>query len=156
MTTDFYRLPGFLGTRATFGADLGLVLILFSSIMFTVGWRLAVYKHYGVHRWVQTSAAIINSAAVLAIMVGSFWGFVLPTLPAKLGKPIATITTIHAILGTLTFLLGVFVVLRANQLVPMALQFKNYKLFMRTSYGLYMLSTLIGIVVYLVTYVFVL
>jgi uncharacterized membrane protein YozB (DUF420 family) len=156
MTTDFYRLPGFLGTRATFGADLALVLILFSSIMFTAGWRLAVHKHYGAHRWVQTSAAIINSAAVLAVMVGSFLGFVLPILPAKLGEPVATLTTIHAIIGTVTFLLGIFVVLRANQLVPVALRFKNYKLFMRTSYGLYMLSTLIGIVVYLVTYVFVL
>ena len=155
MTTDFYHLPGFLGTRATFGADIALILILFSSIMFTVGWRLAVHQHYAVHRWVQTSAAIINSAAVLAIMVGSFWGFVLPTLPTKLGEPVATITTIHAIIGAFTFLLGIFVVLRANQLVPSALRFKNYKIFMRTSYGLYMLSTLIGVVVYLVTYMLV-
>ncbi len=156
MTTDFYLLPGFLGTRATFGPDLALVLVLFSSALFTIGWRLAVHKHYGIHRWVQTSAASINALAVLAIMVGSFWGFVLPTLATRISQPVTLITTIHAAIGALTFLLGVFVVLRANKLVPHALRFKNYKLFMRTSYSLYMLTTFIGIAVYLVTYVLVL
>ncbi len=153
---DFYLLPGFLGTRATFGPDLALVLILLSSTMFTIGWQLAVHKHYNIHRWVQTSAAVINSCAVLAIMVGSFWGFVLPDLPAKIRQPVTAVTTFHAIIGAITFLLGVFVVLRANKLVPHALRFKNYKLFMRTSYSLYMLTTLIGIGVYVVTYMLVL
>lgn len=152
---DFYLLPGFLGTRATFGADLALILVLLSSTMFTVGWQLAVHKHYEIHRWVQTSAAIINSSAVLVIMVGSFWGFVLPTLPAKIGETVTQVTTVHAIIGAVTFLLGVFVVLRANKLVPRAWRFQNYKLFMRTSYSLYMLTTLIGIAVYLLTYVLV-
>ena len=152
MNGDFYLLPGFLGTRATFGPDLALVLILFSSTLFTIGWQLAVHKHYGVHRWVQTSAAIINASAVLVIMVGSFWGFVLPTLSAKIGQPVTSTTTIHAVVGTITFVLGVFIVLRANKLVPQALRFSNYKLFMRTSYGLYMLSTALGIAVYVMTY----
>ncbi len=155
MTTDFYLWPGFLGTRATFGPDLALVLILISSTMFTIGWRLAVHKHYDVHRWVQTSAALINASAVLAIMVGSFWGFVLPTLPAKIGHTVTQVTTLHAVIGLITFLFGVFVVLRANKLVPKAWRFKNYKLFMRTAYSLYMLTTLIGIGVYLLTYVLV-
>ena len=152
---DFYLLPGFLGTRATFGADLALILVLLSSTMFTVGWQLAVHKHYEIHRWVQTSAAIINSSAVLVIMVGSFWGFVLPTLPAKIGETVTQVTMVHAIIGAVTFLLGVFVVLHANKLVPQAWRFQNYKLFMRTSYSLYMLTTLIGIAVYLLTYVLV-
>ncbi len=153
--TDFYLLPGFLGTRATFGPDLALVLILFSSLLFTVGWRLAVHKHYVIHRWVQTSAASINAVAVLAIMVGSFWGFVLPTLPGKIRQPVTLVTTVHAAIGAATFLLGVFVVLRANKLVPQAWRFKNYKLFMRTSYALYMLTTFIGVAVYVMTYMLV-
>ncbi|HTP01693.1 MAG TPA: hypothetical protein VMJ64_09990 [Anaerolineales bacterium] len=150
--TDFYLWPGFLGTRATFGPDIALVLVLISSAMLTVGWQLAVHQHYDIHRWVQTSAASINAIAVLAIMVGSFLGFVLPDIPAQIGQPVTFITTVHAVIGTIAFLLGVFVVLRANKLVPKAWRFKNYKLFMRTSYALYMLTTLIGIGVYLVTY----
>ncbi len=150
--SDFYLWPGFLGTKATFGPDLALVLILISSTLFTIGWQLAVHKHYDFHRWVQTSAAIINAAVVLVVMVGSFWGFTLPQVPARLAEPPVWVAVVHACVGTITLLLGVFVVLRANQLVPQALRFKNYKLFMRTSYGLYMFATLLGIAVYVVTY----
>ncbi len=150
--SDFYLWPGFLGTRATFGPDLALVLILVSSALFTIGWQLAVHKHYDIHRWVQTTAAIINASVVLVVMVGSFWGFTLPEVPSQLAEPRVWVTVVHACVGTVTFLLGVFVVLRANLLVPQALRFKNYKLFMRTSYGLYMFATLVGLAVYLVTY----
>lgn len=150
--TDFYLLPGFLGTHATFGPDLALVLILISSTLFTIGWQLAVHRHYDVHRWVQTSAAIINASVVLVVMVGSFVGFTLPEISKNFAHPSVWVTTVHAAVGSITFLLGSFVVLRANKLVPNALRFKNYKLFMRTAYSLYMLATFIGIAVYVVTY----
>jgi len=153
MSSDFYLWPGFLGTRATFGPDLALVLIIISSTLFTIGWQLAVHKHYDIHRWVQTSAAIINAMVVLVVMVGSFLGFTLPKIPSQLAEPPIWVTVVHACVGTITFLLGIFVVLRANKLVPQAMRFKNYKLFMRTSYALYMLTTLIGIAVYIVAYV---
>ena len=113
-----------------------------------------MHKHYKVHRWVQTSAAIINALVIVVVMVGSFWGFTLPQIPAKFAEPTVWITVVHACVGTVTFLLGVFIVLRANGLMPQALRFTNYKLFMRTSYTLYMLSTLIGIAVYFLAYVF--
>ena len=153
MSGDFYLWPGFLGTKATFGPDLALVLIIFSSILFTIGWQLAVHKHYVIHRWVQTSAAIINASVVLVVMVGSFVFFTLPQIPKNIVRPSVAVTTVHAIVGTVTFLLGVFVVLRANKLVPKALRFKNYKLFMRTAYTLYMLAAAIGVAAYVVTYV---
>ena len=154
--TDFYLWPGFLGTRATFGPDLALVLILLSSTLFTIGWQLAVHKHYDVHRWVQSSAAVINAAVVLVVMVGSFLGFLLPQISTHLAQPPVWVALVHACVGTICFLLGTFVVLRANKLVPKAWRFKNYKLFMRTSYSLYMLTTFIGIAVYVVTYMLVL
>ena len=62
-------------------------------------------------------------------------------------------TTIHALVGLAALLLGVFVVLRGNGLVPKALRFKNYKLFMRTAYVLYMLATLLGVIVYVLAFV---
>jgi len=152
MSGDFYLWPGFLGTRATFGPDLALVLILISSTLFTIGWRLAVHKQYDIHRWVQTSAAVINASVVLVVMVGSFLGFTLPQISGHLGEPPVWVATVHACIGIVTFLFGCFVVLRANKLVPVAWRFKNYKLFMRMAYALYMLATLVGIAVYLVTY----
>lgn len=149
---QLYNSPGFLGTRAMFLSDLTLVLILISSTLFTLGWRLAVNKHYSIHRWVQTSAAILNALVVINVMIGSLLGYTLVEAATNISKPSVWVTLLHAGVGTIGFLLGIFIVLRANGLVPRALRFRNYKLFMRVSYSLYMLATLIGIAVYIVTF----
>ncbi len=146
---------GFLGTRAPFHSDLSLILILLSSGLFTIGWWLAVRKKFKAHRWIQTIAAILNTLVVLIVMIASFIIYILPGIPNKLFEGTYGVTTVHAFIGALGLLLGVFVVLRANKVkfVPKRLRFKNYKLFMRTSYGLYMLATLIGVIVYVAVYI---
>ncbi len=144
----FLNSPGFLGTKAPFISDLSLILILLTAILFSVGVQLARRKQYEAHRWVQTVTAGFNAIIVLSVMVNSYVTHILPGIPSKLLEGDYAVTTVHAITGTIGLLLGIFVVLRANNLVPKALRFKNYKLFMRVSYALYMLATLLGVVVY--------
>jgi len=144
---------GFLGTHAPFISDLTLILILLTAILFTIGWQLARHKHFDAHRWVQTSSATLNALVVLSVMINIFIVHILPGIPGKLLTGDYAVTTIHALVGTCGLLLGIFVVLRANKLVPISLRFKNYKRFMRTSYALYMLATLLGVIVYLEVYV---
>ena len=151
---DFLSRPGFLGTHAPFLSDITLVLILLTAVMFTVGWQLARRKHYKFHRWLQTAAAGLNAFVVISVMINSFVTHILPGIPGKLLEGDYGVTTIHAVVGTIGLLLGIFVVLRANGLVPKGLRFKNYKLFMRTSYALYMLVSLLGVIVYFEVYVF--
>ena len=146
--------PGFLGTNAPFRVDVTLILILVSAVLFTIGWRLAVRKRYEAHRWVQTSAVILNTMVILFTMISSFLIHILPGIPGKLNEGDYALTTVHALVGTVGMLLGVFIVLRGNKLVPKALRFKNYKLFMRTSYALYMLATFGGVIVYITVYVY--
>jgi uncharacterized membrane protein YozB (DUF420 family) len=134
-------------------SDVSLILILLTASMFTVGWQLARHRHYEVHRWVQTSAATLNAIVVLGVMVTSYVTHILPGIPAKLLEGDYGVTTIHAGVGTIGLLLGAFVVLRANELAPRALHFRNYKLFMRTSYAIYMLATLLGVIVYVLAFV---
>jgi uncharacterized membrane protein len=43
-------------------------------------------------------------------------------------------------------------VLRGNELVPRRLRFTDYKRFMRASYGLYLLGTLTGVILFVVAY----
>lgn len=150
---NFLNRPGFLGTHAPFISDLSLVLILLTAILFTIGWQLARHKHYKAHRWVQTVAATINAIVVLSVMIYSFVTHILPGIPAKLLEGDYAVTTVHAGVGTIGLVLGIFVVLRANELVPEAWRFSNYKLFMRTSYVLYMLATLLGVTVYVLAFV---
>ena len=150
----FLNRPGFLGTHAPFISDLTLILILLTAILFTIGWQLARRKHFVAHRWIQTVTACLNALVVIGVMIRSFVVHILPGLPAKLQQGDYADTTVHAFIVMIGLLLGIFVVLRANKLVPKPLRFKNYKAFMRTSYALYLLATLLGVLVYLEVYVF--
>jgi uncharacterized membrane protein YozB (DUF420 family) len=152
--TAFLNGPGFLGTHAPFLSDLTLVLILVTAILFTLGWQLARHKRFAAHRWVQTTSASLNAVVVLSVMIRSFLVHILPGIPVKLLHGDYAVTTVHALVGAIGLLLGIFVDLRANKLVPKALRFKNYKRFMRTSYVLYMVSTVLGCIVYSVVYIF--
>ncbi|MCL5995546.1 MAG: DUF420 domain-containing protein [Chloroflexi bacterium] len=152
--SDLLQSPGFLGTKAQFGSDATLVLILVTAVLFTIGWRLAAARRYEAHRWVQTLSAALNAVVVVSVMIGSFLTHILPGLPGKLLEGSYGVTTVHAFVGLIGLLLGVFVVLRGNKLVPHTLCFANYKAFMRVSYALYMAATLIGVVVYGVAFVY--
>lgn len=152
--SNFFKYPGFLGTGAPFISDLSLILMILTAAMFTIGWRLAVRRRYAAHRWVQTCAVFLNTAVVLIVMVASFVIFILPGIPAKLGEGSYGITTVHALVGLVSLILGVYVVLVGNNLLPRRLRFTNYKLVMWTSYALYMLATTLGVVVYIVVFVF--
>lgn len=89
----------------------------------------------------------------LPLMIYSFVVHILPGIPAKLLEGSYGVTTLHAFVGMLGLVLGIFVVLRGNELVPQGLRFMKYKPFMRTSYALYMLATFIGVIVYIEAFV---
>ncbi|HEX9091387.1 MAG TPA: hypothetical protein VF831_07845 [Anaerolineales bacterium] len=151
--SDFLTTPGFLGTSATLRSDLTLVLILITAILFNLGFLLARRKRYVFHRWVQTSAVILNTVVVLVSMVTSFIVHILPGIPGKLGEGDYAVTTVHGIIGAIGLTFGVFVALRGNELVPQRLKFRNYRPFMRWAYALYMLATLGGVALYIIVFV---
>jgi uncharacterized membrane protein YozB (DUF420 family) len=87
-------------------------------------------------------------------MVTSYIIHILPGIPAKLVQGDYAVTTLHALIGAIALVWGVFVALRGNNLVPKKLRFNNYKLFMRWAYGLYMLATLGGVILYIIVFVY--
>jgi plastocyanin len=146
---------GFLGTNASLLSDLSLVMGLLVALTLTVGVLMAIRKRYAVHRWIQSTAVVLNLIQVATIMVGSFARSAAPGIPARLGEHYFAIAAGHGLLGTFTLLLGVFVAIRANELLPPALsflRFHNYKLFMRSAYVLYMATTAIGVATYVTWY----
>jgi hypothetical protein len=146
--TEILHGPGFLGTNGNFAADMTLVLGLVVAILFTIGYGLARMKRYTAHRWVQTIAASINLVLVLWLMVLPFRDFVLRGAAEPQPPIFYVIPSIHATIGTVALIFGVFVVLRGNELMIKPLKFNNYKVFMRIAYGLYMAATLAGCAVY--------
>ena len=149
---SFFAGSGFLTSKAPLGSDISLIVMIVAAILFTVGWRLAARKDLEAHRWVMTAAVILNLIPVATWMIRYFALYTFPELPQQLGKGVYALTTIHAIVGAIGVVLGVFVALRGNELVPKALRFKDYKAFMRPAYVLYMAGTVLGVAVYLVVY----
>jgi uncharacterized membrane protein YozB (DUF420 family) len=145
--------PGFIGTSANFAADTTLVASLLVAILFSVGVLMAVKGRYQIHRWFQTTAAALNVLFVLWMMVLPFRDFVVQDFLGSRSSIFYGVTSVHAFVGFLGLTFGIFVTLRGNELMLKPLKFNNYKLFMRVSYGLYMLATLLGILVYLTWFV---
>jgi uncharacterized membrane protein YozB (DUF420 family) len=143
---------GFLGTRGSLGADASLVIMLVALVLLTIGVVLARTKRYEAHRWVQTAAVCLNAVPVVAWMIRSFWLYILPGLPGNLGANHVALTTVHAVTGLIGVVLGVFVMIRANQLETKGQDLSRYKLAMRVSYLVYLLATALGVWVYIVVY----
>lgn len=145
--------PGFLGTYAPLLSDLTLILILLTAVLFTIGVLLAKRKHFKAHCRIQTITAGINAAIVLAVMIRSFIKNFLPGILQQSLRGSYGVTTVHAAVGAIGLLVGIYNVLQANRILPQKMRFKNNKLFMRISYWLYMLATLSGVAVYFAVYV---
>lgn len=150
---DLMHRPGFMGTGANLLTDVALVLMALVAVIFTVGFVLARKGKYEAHRWVQTGGGVLTMVLVLWLMVLPYRDFVLSGLPERLPEPFYWVTTLHAVVGAVALPFGMFVILRGHGLVPKALQFSDYRLFMRLAYGLFMLTILIGFAVYVVWFV---
>ena len=151
--TDILHSPGFLGTNANFAADMTLTLSLLVITLFSIGFYLAVRGRYDIHKWVQTSGALMNVILVLWLMVLPYRTFIIQDTGGPREAIFYRVTMLHAAVGFIAFFLGNFVVLRGHKLVPKFLQFNNYKLFMRSAYALYLTTTIIGLWLYYTWYV---
>jgi len=147
-------MTGLLGTGATRAADLNLLAQLAMAAALTVGMFLARAGRFRAHAWTQSTVLLLNLVAIGSVMLPSFRRQVAPSVPSGLHDPYYVVATIHAGLGTVAELLGLYVILVAGtKMVPSRLRFRNYKLWMRTTLGLWWAVVLLGIGVYTLWYV---
>jgi uncharacterized membrane protein YozB (DUF420 family) len=143
---------GFLRAESSIGADITLIVILIAFVMLTVGVVLARSKRYTAHRWLQTAAVILFAVPVVVWMIRSYWLYVRPGLPDNLSETNNVLTTAHGVVGLVGVVLGLFVVIRANQLMARGESVAHYKPWMRASYVVYLLATVLGVWVYFAIY----
>jgi uncharacterized membrane protein YozB (DUF420 family) len=126
-------MKGFLGTGATFGADLNLVVQLMMGVALSIGTLLAKKKRYSSHGICQATVLFLNLLMIGLVMWPSFQQQVKPALSKVLHKWYYEAATIHAVLGITAELLGLYIVLVAGtNVLPEGLKFKHWKLWMRT------------------------
>lgn len=147
-------VKGFLGTGATFGADLNLVVQLIMGGTLSVGWVLAKRKRYRAHGICQTTVLLLNLLMIALVMWPSFQQQVKPKLSRAFHHVYYTVATIHAVLGIAAEFLGLYIVLVAGtSLLPEWLRFKRWKRWMRIELVLWLLVLLGGIGTYYAWYV---
>ena len=150
----FFSAKGFLGTGATFEADLNLVVQVVMGLALIAGSFLAKRKRYAAHGICQTTVLLLNLGMIGLVMWPSFQEQVKPALPERLHKWYFAVATIHALLGATAELFGLYIAAVAGtKVLPQFLRFKNWKRWMRTELMLWSIVVLTGVGTYYAWYV---
>jgi uncharacterized membrane protein YozB (DUF420 family) len=147
-------IKGFLGTGATFAADINLIVQLIMAAALIMGSFLAKQKRYRAHGICQTTVLLLNLLMIGLVMWPSFYQQVKPALPRVFHRWYYAVATIHAVLGIAAELLGLYIVMVAGtNVLPGWLRFKHWKRWMRTELVLWLIVLLGGVMTYYAWYV---
>jgi uncharacterized membrane protein YozB (DUF420 family) len=151
---SFFPVAGFLGTGATFQADLNLVVQFVMGVALIAGAGLAKRRRYRAHGICQTTVLLLNLLMIGLVMGPSFQRQVMPALSKVWHKSYYEAAIIHAGLGMTAELLGLYIATVAGtNLLPPWLQFKHWKWWMRTELVLWVIVLLTGVGTYCAWYV---
>jgi uncharacterized membrane protein YozB (DUF420 family) len=146
-------VKGFLGTWASFSADLNLLIQIAMGIALLAGAFLARAKRYVAHGVCQALVLILNLLMIALVMWPSFDVRVLPRLSRHLGKRYYSVAIAHGALGTLAEALGLYILLVAGtNILPRSWRFQRWKLWMRIELALWWVVLLSGIGTYYIWY----
>ena len=140
---------GFLGTAASGGADLGLLLEIAIGVGLLIGTWLVRLKRYRQHAWCQSVIVILNAALIVLTMIPAFRVQVLPRIPEKLGRGFYGLATTHAVFGSVTEVAGLYILLAAGtRVLPQKLRLTRYKAWMWTVLALWWVVLILGMATY--------
>ena len=147
-------VKGFLGTGATFEADLNLVVQLAMGAALVAGVLLAKQQRYRAHGICQTTVLLLNLLMIGLVMWPAFRRQVSPRFPRVLHRSYYAVPVIHAALGMAAELLGLYIALVAGtNVLPAWLRFKNWKRWMRTEFVLWLVVAATGMATYYAWYI---
>lgn len=154
-------MDGFLGTNASFNADLTLIVyILLLAPAIIAGFVFARQKKFVPHhKLVMTGIVIFNWVLILWLMATSYAVGVAPSLSENITQPWVLLPTIHLITGGVAQIIATYLVILMwtektsfAWLLPDALRIKNIKLPMRLTLTLWLVTVVLGIGIYLTWY----
>jgi uncharacterized membrane protein YozB (DUF420 family) len=147
-------IKGFLGTGATFAADINLVVQLIMGATLITGLVLAKQKRYRAHGICQTTVLLLNLLMIGLVMWPSFRQQVKPSLCKVVHNWYYTAAAGHAVLGITAELLGLYIVTVAGtNVLPPWLRFTNWKRWMRAELLLWLIVLVSGVGTYYAWYV---
>jgi plastocyanin/uncharacterized membrane protein YozB (DUF420 family) len=146
-------VPGFLGGNATFAADLNIVAQILMGLMLLGGMVLARAGRFRAHAVCQSTVVLLNLIPIGLFMAPAFRGEIAPGLPDRVGQLSYALPAAHATLGGIAEILALYILLSAGtRLLPRALRFTNYKVWMRSTISLWWVVVIIGLASYAASY----
>ena len=123
---------GFLGTAAPWIADVTLLLEMAIGVGLLAGALLARTGRHRVHAACQSILVLLNLMVIVLTMLPSFHRQVLPKLPGRIAKPYYALAAMHAALGGIAELGGLYILLAAGTTVlRKKFRIRRYKFWMR-------------------------
>jgi hypothetical protein len=145
-------MKGFLGTWASFTADLNLLIQIAMGLALLGDAVLARTKRYTAHGVCQAAVLILNLPMIALVMWPSLHTRVLPRLPSHLLKRTHVIAALHGVLGAMAELLGLYILLVGTDFLPRSWRFHRWKLWMRIELILWWIVLLSGFATYYLWY----
>jgi uncharacterized membrane protein YozB (DUF420 family) len=142
---------GILGTRASWAADLNLIVQIVLLVVLFAGRVQAKRRNLTVHHNWMTAIVAVNAVMIIAIMNPAFFRL-LPMAWRNLSAPGPMLLWLHVVVAVLAELMGLYAVLSINMDLPDSLRMRNLKWFMRINFLLWALALVGGIVLYWVRY----
>ncbi len=143
----------FLGTAAPFSSDLTAIVEIGMGLALLAGMVLARRRRYRAHAWCQSAVVLFNLLAIALTMAPSFRRSFLP-IPPHFGNSYYVLAGVHASLGTVAELLGLYIlVVAGTNILPKRIRFTQYKPWMRTALAMWWLVLLLGLGTYIRWYV---
>jgi plastocyanin/uncharacterized membrane protein YozB (DUF420 family) len=131
--------------------NINLLVQLSMGLALLLGMMLARKKQFRAHGICQSLVVLLNLIPIALFMRPAFHRVVMPALPAGIHDRFYAVATIHATLGTIAEVLGIYIILSAGlKLLPPALRFTNYKRWMRAELALWWLVIAFGLSTYYV------
>jgi len=147
-------MNGFLGTWASFSADLNLLVQIAMGLALLGGAFLARAKRYTAHGICQAAVLILNLLMIALVMWPSLDSRVLPRLSSRFWKRTYLIATVHGVLGAIAEVLGLYILLVAGtDFLPRKWRFQRWKLWMRIELILWWVVLLLGFGIYYAWYI---
>ncbi len=130
-------------------SNINFIAQITMGIMLLVGKMLARRKWYRAHGICQSAVVILNLVPITTYMLPVFRQGVLSGLSTETDGIFLTIALVHATLGTMAELFGIYIILNSGtSLLPETLRFKNYKKWMRLELALWWLAIAFGVGIY--------
>ena len=133
---------------------MNLVVQFVMAGALVVGAIFARHKRYNAHGICQTSVLLLNLLMIGLVMWPSFRQQVQPALSKAAHKWYYQVAAIHAVLGIVAEVFGLYIVAAAGtDVLPEWLRFNNWKWWMRAELSLWVLVLLGGVGTYCAWYV---